>query len=140
MDAQLFWEIIYFPVTLDDLYIDLQEDYLEYIFPIVTLSTLITSGVLSAIYYNVIGNITGRMGYKSYWFLLMILSGLAGFFIAFDKIKEIVYIDVPMESDGWIFAFTNLVWAMLYLLLFSLILKTKYFSRYSNHVPFTTKW
>jgi len=140
MDAQIFWEIIYFPVTLDDLYIDLQDDYLDFIFPIVTLTTLVTSGVLSAVFYNLIGNFTSRLGYKSYWFLFMVISGILGFFIAFDKIKEIIYIDEAMESDGWIFAFTNLAWAMLYFLLFSLIFKTKYFSRYSNHVPFTTKW
>ena len=140
MDAQAFWEIIYFPVTLDDLYIDNLEDYLEFIFPVVTLITVIAAAVLSFIFYNFIGNITMRMATKTYWFLFMILAGFVGFYTAIDKVKEILYFDVPIESDGWIFAFTVFVWGMIYYLLFSLLFKTRYFSKYANQIPFKTNW
>ena len=140
MDLQGFWEILYFPVTMDINYFDWQLDYLEFIFPVVTLQTTVAALVIAVLYYNVLNNITDRMGNIAGWLIFMVLSGAIGFYFAFSKVGEIIYFDVEMGSDGWIFAVTNMVWAMVYYFIWSMICKFHKISVYGNMVPFTTSW
>jgi hypothetical protein len=140
MDTQGFWEFLYFPVKMDSNYFDYQLDYLDFIFPIVFLQTVLSALVMGFIFYNVLGNITIRLGSIVWWFIFMFLTAIMGFYFGFSKVSEVIYIDVDMGSDGLIFAVTNMVWAMILFFLGSLIFKFNKISTYSNHLPFVTPW
>lgn len=140
MDLQGFWELMYFPVTLNINYVDGQPDYLQFVFGIVTLQTFVAALVIAVLFYNVLNNITDRMANIGGWLIFMALSGLIGFYFAFSEVGEVIYYDVEMGSDGWIFAVTNMVWAMVYYFIFSMICKFHKISVYGNMLPFKTSW
>ncbi len=125
---------------MDSNYFDYQLDYLEFIFPIVFLQTVLSALVMGFLFYNVLGNITIRLGNLVWWFIFMFLTAILGFYFGFSKVSEVIYVDVEMGSDGLIFAVTNMVWAMILFFAGSLIFKFSKISTYANHLPFVTPW
>jgi len=140
MDLQRFWEIWYYPVTLVEQYFDEQEMYIFDIFPLVTLQSIVTALVIAVLFYNILNNFTDRLGNITGWLIFMVFSGLSGFYFAFSKASELIYLGLEMGSDGWIFAVTNMVWAMVYYFIWSMICKFHKISVYGNMVPFKTSW
>lgn len=140
MDSQRFFEIIYFIVTLDKNYIDVQTDYIDIIFPQVFLWTIIISLLTCSLFYNLINNLTGRLGYAKWWYVFMILNAVICAFLAFDIVASVIYPDVSIQSDAYSFAFNNLALSCLLFFIFSMILKIKKITIYASHIPFITPW
>jgi hypothetical protein len=140
MNAQRFFELIYFMVVQDSNYTVGINDYLDFIFPFVFTWDIIVTLVLCGIFYSLINNMTVRLGYLIYWFLFMVLSAGLNFYIAVDKVASVLYLDKPILSDAWIFAINNALLSMLLFFIFSLVLKAKKLSINGNHLPFKTPW
>jgi hypothetical protein len=140
MDGQRFYEFIYHLVTLDSDYFGTQEIWLTNIFPSVFWVTFLCTLLICSIYYNVINNLTARLGYVSYWLLFMMLTGGVAFYLAVSKAATEIFIGVTLGSAAWLFAANNFIVACLLYFLFSLVLKTRKISTYADHVPFKTPW
>jgi len=135
-----FFENFYFLLTYDSNYLNVDWMYDSLIFRPVFIYTLITSIAITVIYYNLINNLIGGLGYLRYWFVFLFITGIIGFFIAYTKVSNIIYPGVEILSDGIIYSFMNAFYSMLFYSVFSLIFKTKKISIYANHLPFKTPW
>lgn len=140
MNAQRFYEVIYYLVTLDINYFNFQSNYLDFIFPHVFLWTVAVSILFTVLYYNVVGNITGRLGFIWYWLLFMGLNGVSAFFLAFGRVANYIYIGLSVGSDGWILGINNFLLSCLLFFFISFACKTRKLSRFADHIPFKTPW
>ena len=140
MEGQRFYEAIYFLATLDPDYFIYQPYFLEFIFPSVFIFTIIVSAVVCALYYNVVNNITGRLGYLLYWFIFMIVNGGLCFYLAVNKAANVIFIDLAIEKVGWIFGFNNFLLSLIFFFIFSMVLKWKKITMHADHLPFKTPW
>ncbi len=140
MDGQRFYEAIYFLVTLEEPYFPVEPLYLNFVFPYVLFMTILVSGIVAAIYYNVINNITSRLGYLLYWFIFMFIAFGLSFYIAVNRVANEIYPGLDISSDGWVFGLNNIFISIILFFLFSMILKWRKISVHADHIPFRTPW
>jgi len=140
MDGQRFYEFIYYFVTLDSNYIDVQDLYLEFVFPFVFSLTMIITVFILAIYYNLINNLTSRFGYLKYWLVFACLASVINFVIAVSQVGSEIYTDIDIQSDAWVFGFNNIIVTLFIYFLASMVLKWKKITIHGDCIPFKTPW
>jgi hypothetical protein len=137
-----FYETLYFLVVAHPDYPQWAFDYLDFIFPhVFIVGILIVPTLVAAVYYNLINNLTGRLGYLIYWFIFMGIAGVLGFVIAITRAANVIYYGgVEIGPEVWILAIMNAVYAMLFYFIISLFLKAKKLTIYADFIPFITRW
>jgi hypothetical protein len=140
MGEHRFLEFIYGLVKLDSNYFNLQENYIQFIFPPVFWMTFLVTLLICAFYYNVINNFTGRIGLLRYWLIFLFLAGLFDFYYAVHKVARVLYPGLTIGNDGWLFGFNNFIVGAILFFVFSMVLKTKKISIHARQLPFQTPW
>lgn len=104
------------------------------VFSVVGLTTLGISLLAVAFYYFILNSLStrARFNYTGYWAAVLGINSLIAFFVALNKLAEVLEIHFDdYESYFYIFATENAFYAIVFFVLFSLLLKT-----YSRHAPF----
>jgi len=121
--------------TLYEFAIGQNQDYPEYdevVFSSVGWLTLAAALLIAFLFYIVLGRMKPIWHHTSHWFITAFLTGILGFAIAFALSKD----ELQISPDGYLirFACFNLLYAMIYYFICSLLLK--HFSIFSKRTPF----
>lgn len=111
------------------------QEYPEYddtVFTSVGWLTLAAAMLIAFLYYIVLGRMKPIWHHTSHWFITAFITGLLGFAIAFALSKD----ELQITADAYLirFASFNLLYAMIYYFIASLLLKN--FSIFSKRTPF----
>ena len=137
-----FYEALYFLVSGHYEYSQWAFEYLTSVFPhAFIVGVIIAPALVAAIYYNLVNNLTGYLGYSGYWYLFMGVAGFIGFLVGIVRATNVIYFDgAQIGPEAWIFAIMNGVYAMLFFFISSMVFKTKKITTYADHIPFNTPW
>lgn len=106
-------------------------EYAEGIFESTGLITLVIAFILAFIFYVALGRWRNVWHTRTHWVITIILSAAIGFGVAFSLAKNELG-----AVDGYLirFAVFNMIYSIIYFILFSLLLKN--FSIFSKRTPF----
>jgi|GEM_PF-1950826 hypothetical protein len=113
--------------------------------------SLLIGLIFAVIYYLILGRFTSSFSHLSHWFVFLAITGITSFFSAFFYAKNSIiayaehndyFEDAPemqaiLQSgtqDMWMYATHNLIYAILFYFLFSLLFKR--FSLHCSMTPF----
>ncbi len=99
----------------------------------VSLLTLVFAILLCLIFYVVINRLTASFQKTSHWFIFALLSGVIGFIVAFANVSSGIYKGIEIQKFGYMFAISNIIWPIIYFVLFSFIFKN--FSLFAKRTP-----
>lgn len=119
--------------TLYEIFIGENPDYPEYresIFSAVGIITIVIAGLLAAIFYLALGRWRPVWDKRVHWVITLVLAAVLGFVLAYTQATGTLG-----ASDSYVvrFGLFNAVFAALYFLIFSLLLKR--FSIFARHTP-----
>lgn len=99
----------------------------------VSVLTLIFSIITCFVFYIIIGRITTSFQKIGHWIFFALISGVIGFVIAYLNVKGNLYPGIPVENFGLMFSMSNIIWPIIYFILFSFLFK--HFSLYARRTP-----